>query len=73
MLSAICEANSLVGVKINALTLFGLTLTALLTRLCKIGKAKDAVFPVPVWAIPKISLPSSKCGIADNCIGVGIV
>ena len=31
------------------------------------------VFPVPVCAVPKISLPSNAAGIAIPCIGVGLV
>ena len=32
---------------------------------------KAAVFPVPVCAEPRISLPSKATGIACDCIGVG--
>ena len=35
------------------------------------GNAKDAVFPLPVFAIPKTSRPESNAGIACACIAVG--
>ena len=37
-----------------------------------IGSTKDAVLPVPVWAMPSTSLPCSACGMAPTWIGVGI-
>ena len=37
-----------------------------------IGNVKLAVFPVPVWAMPKTSLPFSAAGIAPAWIGVGV-
>jgi hypothetical protein len=37
------------------------------------GRAKAAVFPVPVWAQPSTSLPSITCGIACAWMGVGMV
>jgi hypothetical protein len=37
------------------------------------GTAKAAVFPVPVWAHPSKSFPSSITGIHCSCIGVGLV
>ena len=40
-------------------------------RMCTIGSENAAVLPVPVWALPRISLPSKTCGIACSCIGVG--
>ena len=37
------------------------------------GSAKLAVFPVPVWAHPRRSRPSSSKGIACACTGDGMV
>ena len=34
---------------------------------------KAPVFPVPVCAVPKMSLPSNATGIALACIGVGVL
>lgn len=34
---------------------------------------KAAVFPVPVWAHPKISLPLRIAGMDCACMGVGLV
>ena len=42
-------------------------------RRCRIGSAKAAVLPVPVWAMPSRSLPSRSCGMACAWIGVGWV
>ena len=42
-------------------------------RRCRIGSANAAVLPVPVWAMPSRSRPSSTCGIACAWIGVGVV
>ncbi len=39
---------------------------------CRIGSANAAVLPVPVWARPTTSLPSSRVGIARAWIGVGV-
>ena len=36
------------------------------------GRAKAAVLPVPVWAMPSRSLPKSTLGMAWVWIGVGI-
>ena len=38
---------------------------------CRIGNAKAAVLPVPVWAWPMTSRPSSNGGMAAAWIGVG--
>ena len=40
-------------------------------RRCRIGSAKAAVLPVPVWAMPMTSRPASAGGIAAAWIGVG--
>ena len=39
----------------------------------RIGRAKAAVLPVPVWAMPSTSRPASAGGIACAWIGVGAV
>ncbi len=36
------------------------------------GSAKAAVLPVPVWAWPSTSLPSSKGGMVAAWIGDGV-
>lgn len=54
--SDIWKANSLVGVKINAYSRWGLS-----SNVCSIGKAKEPVFPEPVSARPIISFPERKC------------
>ena len=54
-------ANSRVGVKINVLIF--LPLLGEFVKFCRIGIAKDAVFPVPVCAQPIISFPSKTKGI----------
>ncbi len=33
------------------------------SRFCSRGKENAAVFPLPVWAIPRTSRPFSRCGI----------
>jgi hypothetical protein len=43
------------------------------SRRCRIGRAKAAVLPVPVWAMPKRSLPAMTGVIAWDWIGVGMV
>ena len=40
---------------------------------CSIGRAKAAVFPVPVWAQPTRSRPASTGGIAFCWMGEGVV
>ena len=40
-------------------------------RRCRIGRAKAAVLPVPVWAMPCTSRPASADGMAWVWIGVG--
>ena len=41
-------------------------------RRCRIGSAKAAVLPVPVWAMPQRSRPVMTCGMACVWIGVGV-
>ena len=50
--SLICIASSRVGLTINALLFFSLFFPSFCLSYsnCKIGKAKAAVLPVPVWA-----------------------
>ena len=67
--SATCAANSLVGQSTSDLGMRALARPR--ASKCIIGKVKLAVLPVPVWAIPNTSLPSSAAGIACNCMGVG--
>ena len=47
-------ASSRVGTTINALTLPSLGVSMMRSI---VGSKKAAVFPVPVWAIPKMSVP----------------
>ena len=37
-----------------------------------IGRVKEAVLPVPVWAMPSTSRPIRAWGIACAWIGVGV-
>ena len=53
-----CVASSLVGVITNAVSFF------VLSKKFTNGIPKAAVLPVPVCAVPKISLPSNATGIA---------
>jgi len=39
----------------------------------RIGMAKAAVFPVPVWAHPRKSRQERIVGMAVACMGVGVV
>ena len=63
-----CFANSLVGVTISAHSSLLEEIILSIT-----GMAKAPVFPVPVEADPKRSLPASIKGIASACIGVGFL
>ena len=60
-------ASSLVGVMTRPVSFF--VLSKKLTN----GIPKAAVFPVPVWAVPKISWPSKATGMASAWIGVGVL
>ena len=42
-------------------------------RRCRIGRTNAAVLPVPVWAQPRTSRPSSTCGMQRCWTGVGVV
>src|SRR5271157_3241521 len=37
------------------------------------GSRNARVFPVPVWAVARTSLPSSACGMAISWTGVGLM
>src|SRR6266567_3537795 len=37
------------------------------------GIKNASVLPVPVWAVASTSLPSSACGMAAACTGVGVI
>ena len=69
-------ASSRVGARISARTGWrageGLVL-ACGNSLCRIGSAKPAVLPVPVWAPPMTSRPARTTGIACGWMGVGVV
>ena len=69
--SSICSASSRVGVRISART--PLWLGWLAASRCKMGRAKAAVLPVPVWAQPSRSRPSSTGGMAFCWMGEGAV
>ena len=62
-----CWASSLVGVIIKAASFL------VLRRKLIIGMPNANVLPVPVWAVPRISLPAKATGIAWACIGVGVL
>ncbi|OQB43919.1 MAG: hypothetical protein BWY02_02937 [bacterium ADurb.Bin157] len=64
--SQTCMASSLVGVSMSACG--SLILILILSNM---GRAKAAVFPVPVCACPTTSLPDIRTGITPDCIGVG--
>ena len=73
IMSSICTASSRVGARIRARAVFGRRLVPSAMILDRIGNAKAAVLPEPVWAIPKMSRPSSCGGIACVWIGLGSV
>ncbi len=64
--SATCSASSRVGARISAWGTFRST-----SRRDRIGIANAAVLPVPVWARPTTSLPSSSVGMVAAWIGEG--
>ncbi len=74
-LTATWSASSRVGARISARTGWRagdmLVLAWEMSR-CRIGKAKPAVLPVPVWAAPITSLPFKTMGMALDWIGVGL-
>ena len=74
-LRPIWAANSRVGASTSAFGARGMgrkvPARTSCANCCKIGSAKAAVFPVPVWAVPKTSRPSSAGGIACSWMDVG--
>lgn len=46
---------------------------AALSSRVSIGRTKEAVLPVPVWAMPQMSRRCSAKGMAPAWIGVGVV
>ena len=63
-LSSICNASSRVGARISARVAKRRGVDGRAGRCCSIGSAKAAVLPVPVWATPSRSRPSSRGGMA---------
>ena len=59
-------ASHLVGVSTSAKTPKGSA-----ASFCRIGRAKAAVFPLPVWAVPSTSLPARMAGMQPCCTSVG--
>ena len=70
-LSETWSANSRVGAITRARGMRALERPA--ASLSIIGRVKAAVLPVPVWAMPSTSRPSSATGIAAAWIGVAVV
>ena len=70
---AIWIANSRVGTITKHFTWLYLLWWLRRINKCKIGMAKAAVFPVPVWAIPNTSSPFKIEGMALNWISVGFL
>ncbi len=73
MVSSICTASSRVGARISARVVLARRLVPSAMIFDRIGSAKAAVLPEPVWAMPKMSRPSSCGGIAWTWIGFGSV
>ena len=63
----ICSASSWVG----AMTRARARRSGPLVSLCRIGKGKAAVLPVPVCASPNTSRPASTSGMA--CYGITVL
>src|SRR4051812_47737199 len=57
-------ASSRVGARIKARGLCATGATRFAASICSKGKPNAAVLPVPVWAMPKTSLPERMSGIA---------
>ncbi len=64
-------ASSRVGARINARGCMRLPSGVVRDNSSRIGSAKAAVLPVPVWAMPSKSSASRRTGIAFAWIGVG--
>ena len=71
IVSSICTASSRVGARISARAVFGRRLSPSAMIFDRIGSAKAAVLPEPVWAMPNRSRPSSCAGMALIWIGFG--
>ena len=69
LLSWICSASSRVGARISVRVWRSLPSVSR----SRMGRRKAAVLPVPVWARPMRSRPSSASGMARSWIGVGWV
>src|ERR1035438_2958379 len=63
-------ASSRVGTRISARTPVAVGCAPSFSMM---GSRNAKVFPVPVWAVAKTSLPSSACGMAISWTGVGVV
>ncbi|ODU54545.1 MAG: hypothetical protein ABS99_09140 [Acetobacteraceae bacterium SCN 69-10] len=72
-LSAIWLASSRVGESTSTRQPPRAGCRLLSARRCRMGRAKAAVLPVPVWAMPWTSRPASTKGMACAWIGVGAV
>ena len=70
---AIWLASSRVGVSTSTRGRAARGVRPALARRCRIGSAKAAVLPVPVWAMPQRSRPARTEGMACAWIGVGVV
>ncbi len=69
---SICTASSRVGARTSARQVLGAGRPVSASSWCRIGSAKAAVLPVPVWAMPRMSRPASCGAIAWAWIGVGV-
>ena len=67
------SASSRVGLSTRTRQPLRTARAACSARRCRIGSAKAAVLPVPVWAMPQRSRPAITCGMAWAWIGVGLL
>ena len=72
MVSSICTASSRVGARISARAVFGRRLVPSAMIFVRIGSAKAAVLPEPVWATPRMSRPASCGGMAFDLDRLGL-
>ena len=70
---AIWPESSRVGLSTSTRQRFGATRIGLSARRWRMGRAKAAVLPVPVWAMATRSRPAITEGMAAVWIGVGVV
>ena len=70
---SICTASSRVGARSSARVVFGSARPESARMWCRIGRLNAAVLPVPVWAMPRMSRPSSCGPMACAWIGVGLL